>query len=71
MAEDVTPTTKPGYKTTEFWLATVATLCGLAFASGALADETSLVFKIVSLVASVLTSLGYAVVRSKAKAEAK
>jgi hypothetical protein len=67
MMSEETKTTKPGYKTTEFYLAGVATLLGMLFASGVLGDGgTDL--KIASLVASVLATLGYTVARTKAKA---
>jgi len=62
---------KPGYKTTEFWLATGATLLSALFASGVLADG-SLAIKIAGIAATVLGALGYAVVRGAVKkAEAK
>lgn len=69
MPENATP--KPGYKTTEFWLSTVATLIGIAYASGAISPEgTGTVEKIVAVAASVLVSLGYTVMRTKAKKDA-
>lgn len=59
---------KPGYKTTEFWLSTVATLCGLLYASGVIApDGTGTVEKVVALVVSVLASLGYTAARKAVK----
>jgi hypothetical protein len=62
---------KPGYKTTEFWLATGATLLSALFASGVLA-EGSLALKIAGIAATVLGALGYAVVRGAVKkAQAK
>ena len=62
---------KPGYKTTEFWLATGATLLSALFASGVLA-EGGLARKIAGIAAPVRGALGYAVVRGAVKkAEAK
>ena len=57
---------KPGYKTTEFWLSTVAMLVGAALASGAI-GEGSQAEKIVGFIASALASLGYTVSRGMAK----
>ena len=66
MSEE-TKTTKPGYKTTEFWLTTAAAVLGMLFASGALGDGGK-DMQIASLVASILATLGYTVSRTKAKA---
>jgi|TARA_R100000458_G_C8163027_1_gene166364 hypothetical protein len=49
---------KPGYKTTEFWLAAAATAVGGLMASGAIAEESSLA-KILGIAASALVALGY------------
>ena len=57
---------KPGYKTTEFWLATLAVVVGVLMASGAFESGDS-VAKALALVASVLASLGYSVSRGMAK----
>jgi len=57
---------KPGYKTTEFWLTMVASIIGLALASGLIPTDGE-VYKIVGLAASVLTSMGYQVSRSSVK----
>jgi drug/metabolite transporter (DMT)-like permease len=59
---------KPGYKSTEFWLATVAALCGILFASGTIAPESG-GDKVLGIVAGVLASLGYSVSRGLAKKE--
>jgi len=61
-------TTKPGYKSTEFWLAAVAALCGILFASGFIAPDSS-GDKVLGLIAGVLASLGYSVSRGMAKAK--
>jgi len=57
---------KAGYKTSEFWLTTAATLVGLLIASGLVA-ETSAVGKAVALVASALAAAGYSYGRSLLK----
>lgn len=49
---------KPGYKTTEFWLATAATAVGGLMASGVIAPESG-VAQILGIVASALVALGY------------
>jgi hypothetical protein len=60
-------TTKPGYKTTEFWLSTGAVLLGALFASGVVSEGSSF-DKVLGLAVSILTALGYTVARTKAKA---
>lgn len=65
MAETGTAT-KPGWKTTEFWLSLVATLVGLFIASGALPEE-SVVMKIAGFVLAALVSLGYGAMRASVK----
>lgn len=57
---------KPGWKTSEFWLSTVAMLLGQAYASGAIADGGT-ASKIAGLAVSVLAALGYTVSRGMAK----
>jgi hypothetical protein len=57
---------KPGYKTTEFWLSTVAVLIGLAYGSGIISDGSQ-ADKIVGFIAAALSSLGYSVSRGLAK----
>lgn len=57
---------KPGYKTTEFWLSLVATLIGLLWASG-LISEGSTADKVIGFVAAALGQFGYAVSRGLAK----
>ncbi len=69
MSEETTTTpvaTKPGYKTTEFWLTAGATFVGLAIASG-IVPETGVWPKIVGLVVAAFTSMGYTVSRGMAK----
>ena len=63
--------TKPGYKTTEFWLSAVATLIGIVLASGAMdtVAADSWVTKVVGGVVAVLAALGYTASRAKVKAK--
>lgn len=64
----LTTTVKPGYKTTEFWLATAAMILGALFASGVI-SEGSQADKILGLAASILGTLGYQVSRGLAKSK--
>ncbi len=69
----VTPvpsTTKPGYKTSEFWLSTAAMILGAITASGALAavPENSWIHTLVGLIVVGLAALGYTSGRTKVKA---
>lgn len=57
---------KPGYKTTEFWLSFAALVVGAAFASGVFPAESS-GEKLLGLAATVLTALGYTVSRTMVK----
>lgn len=57
---------KPGYRTTEFWLSTVACLVGLLLASGALPASGTAV-EVVGLIASALSAMGYSIARGKSK----
>ena len=61
--------TKPGYKTTEFWLSLAATVMGFVLASGVMdnAAEDGWASKIVGGVVAVLTALGYSASRAKVK----
>ena len=60
---------KPGYKTTEFWLSSVAMLIGLAYGSGLIAEAgTSGIEKSVAFVAAALAALGYSNSRATTKA---
>ena len=60
---------KPGYKTTEFWLSTLATIVGLVMASGVLEGqaEGSWPVKLIGGVVSLLAVLGYTASRAKVK----
>ena len=63
--------TKPGYKTTEFWLSLLATALGFVLASGALdaAGEDSWIAKLVGGAVAALAALGYTAGRAKVKSE--
>jgi len=64
-----TISTKPGYKTTEFWLSLLATLLGFLLASGAMdgVTEESWIARLVGGAVAVLASLGYSASRAKVK----
>jgi len=62
--------TKPGYKTTEFWLTFAAMVLSLLFAAG-LFGEQSAVYKVLEVGAAVLASLGYTVTRGAIKKASK
>ena len=57
---------KPGFKTTEFWLSAIAMILGVVMASGAVHDG-GIVAQIAGGVLSVLSSLGYTAARTKVK----
>jgi len=57
---------KPGYKSTEFWLAAATTVIAALLASGAF-EESSMFAKVLTLAASVLASLGYTAARAFTK----
>lgn len=58
------PAIKPGYKTTEFWLSTAATLVGALMA---IVPNESKAMQYLGLAAMVLSVLGYGVVRKSIK----
>ena len=59
---------KPGYKTTEFWLSTAATVVGLVLASGALPEQAdNLWVRLIGGIVAVLAALGYTASRAKVK----
>jgi hypothetical protein len=62
---------KPGYKTTEFWLATAATVLGVVMASGALdgLGQDHWLVKVAGLGVSILAALGYSRDRRMVKAD--
>ena len=61
--------TKPGYKTTEFWLSLLATLLGFLLASGVMdvVPAESWIAKLVGGAVAVLATLGYSASRAKVK----
>lgn len=69
MAGDTPTTTKPGYKTSEFWLAFVAMLLTALYGSGVIGpdDEGSTWAKALAFIAAALTAAGYSVSRGLAK----
>ena len=66
MSDTTAVATKPGYKTTEFYLSLLATLLSALFASGVLTDGSTAT-KIAGLAAAALTAAGYSVARGMAK----
>ncbi len=64
--------TKPGYKTTEFWLSLLATLLGFLLASGVMdtVPADSWIAKLIGGVVAVLATLGYSASRAKVKSAA-
>ena len=58
--------TKPGYRTSEFWLTLAAMGISTLAASGVLAPSSSAA-KLVGLAGAVLAALGYGVSRAVAK----
>lgn len=62
--------TKPGYKSTEFWLSLAATLIGFVLASGVLnpADpQEARVLQALGFAAAILAQLGYTAARAYVK----
>lgn len=57
--------TKPGYKTSEFWLKLAAMAMTALFASGALTNNTAVT--IAGIAATILGALGYTVSRTMVK----
>ncbi len=57
---------KPGYRSTEFWLASIATVLGIVLASGAV-PEGGLVGQIIGGVLALLANLGYTASRTQVK----
>lgn len=66
MPETTEPAKKPGFKTTEFWLSSLAMVLGVVLASGAI-PEGGMAGQIVGGVLSVLASLGYTASRTQVK----
>jgi hypothetical protein len=61
--------TKPGYKSTEFYLTLLAQLIGLLWASGLVSDGSQF-DKVLGFAAMALSQLGYTVSRGMAKGKA-
>ena len=65
-------TTKPGWKTTEFWCQSVVALLGILYASGMIAPEgAGTADKIAAFAAAALASFGYSVSRGLTKSADK
>ncbi len=64
--EPTTPGTKPGHKTTEFWLTCLAQVVSGLYASGAIGDGTAIA-RILGFIATMLVTAGYTVSRGVAK----
>jgi len=60
---------KAGYKTTEFWLSLVTSVCGFVIASGALNEvpADSVWVRLVAALVAGLSQLGYTASRGRAK----
>lgn len=57
-----------GWRTSEFWMTLGAVACGLLYASGIIApDDGTSLERVISLVAAMLASAGYAYNRSSVK----
>jgi len=68
--------TKPGYKTTEFWVTVIAKIIALIAALGYLTPEqsstlTQAVVQLSGVVGMVAAAFGYSIARGKAKAGVK
>jgi hypothetical protein len=61
--------TKPGYKTTEFWLSLAATIMGFVMASGIMdgLGDTHWAVKVSGAVMTILSALGYTASRAAVK----
>lgn len=60
------PTTKPGYKTTEFWLGLAAMVLTALYASGVIPTGGAAA-TVAAMAATILGALGYTVVRGATK----
>ena len=70
MADKTQPQKKPGFKTSEFWLSSTATMLGILLASGLFADGGTAT-QIVGGALSILASLGYTASRTQVKVAEK
>ena len=57
---------KPGYQTTEFWMSTIAVICGIVMSSGAIHDGST-AERVIGGVMATLAALGYTAARAKTK----
>ncbi len=56
--------TKPGYKTSEFWLSLAAVVVASLLSSGV---ENPAVLKVAGVIGTILTAMGYTYARAKTK----
>ena len=70
MTDQAQPKKRPGFKTSEFWLSSTATILGIALASGLIADGGTAA-QIVGGALSILASLGYTASRTQVKVAEK
>lgn len=68
-AAAVSPSVKPGWRTSEFWLKLAAIVLSALFASGVI-PSTGPAATVAVIAATMLGALGYAVVRGNVKAAA-
>jgi hypothetical protein len=61
---------KPGFQTTEFWLTLLATVISAVMATNVIPDS-SVVGRVLVIVAAILATLGYTVSRSIVKASGR
>ena len=60
--------TKPGYKSTEFWITVAVTLCSLLWGAGVVDPEgASNADKVFGFICSAAAALGYTISRGLAK----
>lgn len=71
ISDPSSPETKPGYRSTEFWMSVAAMIVGVLLASGLFSPDDPTQGKILQalgVLASILASLGYTAGRAHTKA---
>lgn len=68
--EETKPAVKPGYRTTEGWLAAAALLLSMLYALGVVGNGQTATDKMAALVGAALISAGYSVSRGTVKSKA-
>lgn len=66
MSDNEKEPAKPGFKSTEFWFCSIATILGIIMASGLVADGGQ-ASQIIGGALSVLATLGYTASRTQVK----